>query len=212
MTENKVFIGVPSYAYSNTNWSINLAMMCCDTPSIEAVVADYQTPIEMARTNLTVGFLATECTHLLFWDNDVLVPRNALNRLLAHDKDMIGGLYFQRGEPYTPTILYTAHGTDGDWLTAYDGWAETGLKKVNGIGTGFLLIKRAVFEKMEAPWFKYQIKLTKEGNITHFGEDLYFCAKAETLGFEIWVDLTIKCGHIMYDIITEDTWRKFNHK
>jgi len=65
---------------------------------------------------------------------------------------------------------------------------------VEAIGTGCLLIKRHVFEKVKVPWFEYQWNGDPDGKM--ITEDLVFCEKAKKLGFKIYCDGTIKCGHV----------------
>ena len=58
--------------------------------------------------------------------------------------------------------------------------------KVRTIGTGCILIHRNVLEKIK---FRYQND--KDGM-----DDVFFCTDAINLGYDIFVDTSIKCEHI----------------
>src|SRR5438552_5615559 len=44
------------------------------------------------------------CSHLLFVDTDVIFGPDAINKLIAADKDIVGGRYNKRGFPITSTV------------------------------------------------------------------------------------------------------------
>jgi hypothetical protein len=95
--------------------------------------------ISRARNTLTAKFLhMKDSTHLMFIDADIGWEAWHLLALLNHDKDMIGGLYPMKTMP----IKWVVNGFDG----AEEG--PNGLQEVSKAGTGFLLTKRNVFEKM----------------------------------------------------------------
>ena len=59
------------------------------------------------------------------------------------------------------------------------------LRACLGTGTGGMLIRKAVFDKVPAPWFHWG----------EFSDDLFFCKKASAYGFPIYVDLDTPIGH-----------------
>jgi hypothetical protein len=73
--------------------------------------------------------------------------------------------------------------------------------KVAGAGFGFIAVKYGVFEKMSRPWFgPVAIPNTDENKDVNpdfvlIGEDLSWCTKAISCGFDIWVDPTIRVVH-----------------
>jgi hypothetical protein len=83
-----------------------------------------------------------------------------------------------------------------------------GLVKANRVATAFMMVQRKVFEDMDTkmPGLEYwdentqrtlksffDFKSTPEGYI---GEDYLFCDRARSLGHEVWIDPTIKLGHM----------------
>ena len=72
---------------------------------------------------------------------------------------------------------------------------EERLIKVDGVGTGMLLVHRDVFKAIDPPWFKFQY--TPDGLI-ELSEDYYFSEKAKKAGFELFIDPNCVCGHAKY--------------
>lgn len=148
--------------------------------------------IAHARNLLAQKFLENaDATHLLFWDDDVLPPSDGLMRLLAHDQPIVSGFYTSRALPMRP-IAYRRDAVRQryehvDTLT-------DGLQAVDGVGCGFLLIQRSVFERIEPPWFQY---LCEPGDLNaSLSEDLFFCERARAAGIPILLDTSVRCGHI----------------
>jgi len=150
------------------------------------------------RNDIVKSVLAGDFTHLFFMDSDMQFPEATLSRLLAHDKDVVGGFYSIKIEPYHSTVFIEDHENGVPWRTYNPAPGET-LRQVAGIGTGCLLIKRKVLEAMKWPWFYYR-PVEEEQKFTT--EDVAFCEDARKLGFEVWCDFTIRCGHVGHMLVT----------
>lgn len=123
---------------------------------------------------------------LLFLDDDHLFRPDILNRLLAWDVPIVGGLYLQRMMPFA-SVAYTAKTESGNYipidLTSLPG---EGLAEVCALGTGGMLIRTEVFREIGGQWFEHG----------RASEDLIFCDKAVEAGFPIYVDLGVHLGHL----------------
>lgn len=135
-------------------------------------------------------------THVLFIDDDMIVPPNGLMRLLSHKEPIVGGLYFGRQPPHLP-IAYR-HIKDNQWIPITKFGA--GLQEVDAIGFGFILVERTVLEKMQRPWFEFSDRM---------GEDMYFCEQAKKLGYRILLDADIKCKHLSTVEIGEEHYEAY---
>lgn len=172
-------------------------------------------PIARARNLITHEALSSPgITHLLWTDDDMIYSPDALKRLLAHDKPIVGGLCFDRRHPYKPVI---AREFDPSW--GYDpgtiGWIfdypQDALIEVDFTGGAFLLVRREVFESIR----------TREGNgdpdyakwwdeHPDWGsEDLSFCHRARQAGYKIHVDTGLKIGHVG-EVIVDEAFAKRN--
>jgi len=159
--------------------------------------------ISRARNTLVAKFLTSkDSTHLLFIDADIGFEPWHILVLLNRQVDVIGGLYPMKSMP----IKWCVNGIpDGE--TGPDG-----LEEVSKTGTGFMLIKRDVFEKLNAhpatKPFVNDIGLPEELNPhmktyfdtavrenRYYSEDWTFCENWRDLGGKIWVDKRVLLRH-----------------
>lgn len=150
------------------------------------------------RNDLAKSFLAGNYTHLFFMDSDMRFPQASLSRLLQHDKDIVGGYYTTKVRPFRSTALIE-NGTPGIASIAYSPSSKDKLKQVAAVATGCMLIKRRVFEAMKWPYFWYRPEHERQ---EFASEDVTFCDEARRLGFEVWCDFTLVCGHVGHMIVT----------
>lgn len=172
--------------------------------------------ISRARNTLTAKFLATkESTHLMFIDADIGWEPWHLLALLNHDKDVIGGLYPMKTIPVKWCVNGIPGAPDND---------PNGLLEVTKTGTGFMLIKRHVLEKIAGhpavKPFKNDIGLdpsldqymktyfdTAVRENRYYSEDWTFCENWRDLGGQIWVDKRVLLRHTgtyVFDFATQE--------
>ena len=171
--------------------------------------------ISRARNTLTAKFLHNkESTHLMFIDADIGWEPWHLLVMLNRDVDVIGGLYPMKSLP----VKWCVNGFDG----AEEG--PDGLQEVSKTGTGFLLIKRAVFEKLDAhpatkpfmndiglpvelnPYMKTYFDTAVREN-RYYSEDWTFCENWRDIGGKVWVDKRVLLRHTgtyVFDFQTQD--------
>jgi len=160
--------------------------------------------VNRARNSCATKFLNGDCTHLMFVDADIQFNPNDIVKLIDHDKDIVGGIYPQKTLPPKMVVNYVNNGK-----------TEGNLVEVGTLGTGFMLVKRRVFEKMieeGATPYVDDIRLSKEENANQYDffqctidskgryltEDWSFCRRWRQLGGEIWADKTIALTHVGY--------------
>ena len=161
--------------------------------------------ISRARNTLVSKFLFTkESTHLMFVDADIGWEPWHLLVMLDAQKDVIGGLYPMKSLP----IKWCVNGIPGQPEPA----PEDNLIEVSKTGTGFMLIKRDVFEKLDAhpatkpfkndigldpaldPYMKtYFDTAVREGR--YYSEDWTFCENWRDIGGQVWVDKRVLLRH-----------------
>lgn len=141
--------------------------------------------------------IAEKCSadYLMFVDSDIVFAPAAIWKLIERDKDIIGGIYYGKATPNQP-IVYRLNGRD-----KYEHINEFGKEpfECDGLGTGFMLIKKRVLEaftpevvkRLGKPFNMYQ-----KADGTEQGEDLAFCRRAKSLGFKVWADPSISLGHV----------------
>lgn len=130
------------------------------------------------RERIAERALEMEATHLFFVDSDMKFTSNVLSKLLAHDKDIVGALYYRRYEPKTP-VFNVRYETLPNRIFVQ-----------NTLAAGCMLIKMEVFKKLPKPWFFLGTETLP------LGEDVYFCRKAREHGVQMWCDPTLVVGHV----------------
>jgi hypothetical protein len=118
--------------------------------------------------------------YALFLDSDMRFPSYLLEKLIAHDKDIVAYNYATRRLP-VKTVAFSDFSTL-ECIYSHD---RTGLEEVDAIGMGAMLIKTEVLRKLPQPWFN--ISWLPSGGIW-VGEDIYFCKLAQAHGFKVLVD------------------------
>ena len=160
--------------------------------------------IPRGRNNLMAKMMCNEkATHFMFIDADIRFQAESILQMIAYEKDVIGGLYPKKTIPTNYVInLLPQTKIQGDIFT------------VDTLGTGFLLFKRAVYEKLIAahPETKYvddvglgkqyesmmyaifDCKIDEKGH--YLSEDWLFCRRWQAIGGEIWAHGKTLLNHI----------------
>lgn len=143
------------------------------------------------RSDIARRAIQKGCTHLLFADDDMTFPMHTIIGLLARDLDIVGANCATKAIPPLPTGR-KGEKEDEIVFTRYD---SKGVEEVTRLGTGIMLIKTEVFEKLGEPWFAIPYDNEKKGYI---GEDVFFCRKAMEAGYKLYVDhdLSKQVGHV----------------
>lgn len=206
--KTKVHIAMPCYGgmltestfMSFIKWANTARQLGIDW-TLETMVNE--SLISRARNTLTAKFLeANDATHLFFVDADIGWEPWHLLVLLDRDVDVIGGLYPMKSMP----IKWVVNGFDG----AEEG--PNGLQEVSKAGTGFLLMKRHVFDKLNAhpavkpykndigldPKYDKHLKTyfdtaVRQGR--YYSEDWTFCENWRDLGGKVFVDKRVLLRH-----------------
>ena len=154
-----------------------------------------RTNIVSARNLIVDQAIKQECDWIFWIDDDMVIKPdvNIIEKLMAHDKDIVAPLFFARSYPYIPMIFKRK--TWGTRYCVYDNIIDypKGLLKVDGIGFGCVLTKVEMFKKLAQPYFWAN---------EVFGEDLYFCEGCSRAGVEIYCDTTIDVGHIGAPVVS----------
>lgn len=208
--KQNLFIAVPVYGGGSPVefWQSLMkfqAAPCCNY-SLSFLPGD--SLVSRARNTLTAKFLDSNCTHLLFIDSDLVFSAEQIQRLLDHDKDVVAGFYPKKKDG--PAIEWVCNVFNG--ISAID---ADGLQRIDYAGTGFLLIKRAVFERMieaygaqlkyhpdsrpqdiEYDFWSVGVYEDKNGFRRYLSEDWFFCQRWLDLGGKIYGDTRVILRHI----------------
>jgi hypothetical protein len=147
-----------------------------------------------ARNAIVEAAQQQNCDRILMIDDDMIVDAfdkgkdayDFLKKMIGHDKDICGILYYQRGGECQPVLMKAIN--DRDYRFMYDDEIEHKLQKVDIAGGGCLLIKTKVFDRIPFPYFAPEHE---------YGTDIQLCRQAASKGFEIWADTSIEFGHLL---------------
>jgi GT2 family glycosyltransferase len=173
------------------------------------VVSSTRMPLDAARNEILQIAMKNSPDYLWWLDSDMVLPQNinVLQSLIDMDKDMTSALYFRREYPYHPVFIIVKDGRP----CVVKPLPIRQILKVDAVGMGCLLVKKKVFEelmKSEEPVFEFKQKIFPE-SVETMGEDINFCLKAKKLGFEIYLNSNIVCGHIGSTVIDEKIYFKY---
>lgn len=195
----KLYVATPSYdgkvtcSYAN---SLVRTYMACGIAGIE-VCNDLKIGccyVDFARNWLVHRFLQSDADSLLFVDADMGWDENAVVRLYQSPFGIAGGVYpMKQDRPQYPIELL--------------GPQSDGFVEAKYLPTGFMLVKRAVFDHLAAradiPLYKdaqsgemvysfFQCIPNAEG---YTGEDTEFCNRWRKIGGRVWCLPSIDFEH-----------------
>jgi hypothetical protein len=158
-------------------------------------------PYDHSRNTCCQVALDNKMEWLFFLDSDVIPPRDAILRLMAHKQPIISGVYCRRSDPHGIPVMLRG----GQWLTNEGVCGK--VIDVDLVGAGCLLIHRTALEtirdkgpldpKRGKTWFDWRVDmkhLLPEGKA--MSEDFMFCMRAKELGYKILVDTSVRCKHV----------------
>lgn len=179
--------------------------------------------ITRARNNMAHAFLGSDADYLFWIDADIKFRWEDALRMLEADVDLIGGIYPKKEINWSSVREAAAKGEEN--LANFTGSFvvnTVGMEpeitvpqhlpcEVAAIGTGFMLVKRKVFEDMKAytPTFRSDMNTYSGQEIYAFfldpicpdsnrflSEDYYFCEQYRKHGGKVYAAPWCKMGHM----------------
>ena len=184
MPNKSVFVATPCYGglvYYNYVRSLLDTVVHLNNNGVGVKIAGMgnESLITRARNQMVAQFMETDCSHMMFIDADVGWNGADVKKLLDWDKEIIGGVYpmkqyffeksesafhdsFDANNTFSPTMFKSKLLTYPVNYASDTIDVKKGLVSLKHIPTGFMLVKRCVFEKMMK---KYpEMKLTQDAN------------------------------------------------
>lgn len=184
------------------------------TPGVKLIWEDpnrtFANPISSNRNMIVKRFLQTDCDYLLMIDDDV-VPLHNPCELVHQHLDVLGfpALVRSSGQVINWTA-YVPH-SDGVGYSAIDLDSFDDMfdvLEVAIVGTGCILIKREVLEKVKAP---FHSEFDDDG-CQKYGTDFAFCRRATNAGFTVYTAIHRRCEHFKkVGLSNMDAWDTINY-
>lgn len=160
----------------------------------------------LARERLTEWALKGGVDYMFMIDDDMICPTDLFEKLIKHKVDIVSALAFMRLPPHRPVIFRVEEGYDAMAHTEYyvphivNNYPKDTLLECDAVGFGCALIDMNVIKRMAKPWFM---------STTSSGEDVWFCKRAKDAGARVFMDTSVKLGHIgLPPIITEEDYER----
>jgi hypothetical protein len=237
LRKHKLFVATPMYGGQC------FGMYCKSALDLQGLCSNYgievrfsfifnESLITRARNYLVDEFLRSGFTHMLFIDSDIHFDPRDVIALLALDRDIIGGPYPKKSIKWSSVKQAILNNPNiepgeldkvtGDYVfnpvPGTDKFSVAEPVEVLEIGTGYMMIKRHVFEKFEAayPELRYKPDHVGQDNFDgsryihayfdtvidhgksdrYLSEDYMFCQWWRNIGGQIWLCPWMKTHHI----------------
>lgn len=234
------FGGQVSSIYASSLFALQSAVRGKSNLELKVHLRDGDALITRARANLVALFLDDPAaTHFLFVDADIGFAPEQVFRLIECGADVVAGIYpikrvnwekarraIDANRPNLPaaSLDYVLEIDDPDHVMVVNGFA-----RVRYAGTGFLMIRRHVLEKMCKHYASLQFFrehshdalsgsrnrfalfecLIDPATGTYLSEDFAFCKRWTDLGGEIWADLDSRLDHVGPSVFHGDIASQF---
>jgi hypothetical protein len=221
------FGGQLSSIYVKSIFRLQGALRTKSNVEMKVLLRDGDALITRARANLMTQFLDdASTTHFLFIDADIGFEPEQVFRLIECGADMVAGVYpikrvnwekarrlieNKRANIAPAALDYVLELENPDHVAVVNGFT-----RIRYAGTGFLMIRRHVFEKMCVAYPSLQFFrehshddlagsrnrfalfecMIDPADGTYLSEDFAFCKRWTDMGGEIWADLTSKLDHV----------------
>ena len=163
----------------------------------------------IVESAITIGadwLLMLDDDHVICTDDDPGNPQTGaeaydfLRKLMDHDVDIVGPVYYQRGGSAQPVVMDENEFGEPAFISDLD--LTGGLDERAVQGGGCILIKMEVFNKIDTPWFEPEFQ---------WGTDIQLCKKAREKGFKVYNDSSLEIGHVMSEriVVTSKNKDKF---
>jgi len=236
------FGGQVSSIYASSIFALQRALHAKSNVDLTVHLRDGDALITRARANLVTLFLDDPAaTHLLFIDADIGFTPEQVFRLIESGADMVAGVYpikrvnwnkakraIEAGRLNVPaaSLDYVLELDDPDHVGVVNGFT-----RVRYAGTGFLMIRRHVIERMCQHPDHAQLQFFREHSLdalagspnrfalfecmidpatgTYLSEDFAFCKRWTDIGGEIWADLDSRLDHVGPSVFHGDVASQF---
>jgi hypothetical protein len=242
MVATPCFGGQVSSIYAGSVFHLQRAARSRPNMDLTVLMRDGDALITRARANLVTLFLDNpSATHLLFVDADIGFTPDQVFRLIESEADVVAGVYpikrvnwdkakwmLESNRPPSPSAAldYVLEIDDPDRVVTVDGFT-----RVRFAGTGFLMIRRHVLERMCQHPAYASLQFFKEHSFdalagspnrfalfecmidqktgTYLSEDFAFCKRWTDIGGEIWADLESRLDHVGPSVFHGDVASQF---
>lgn len=208
--ERNVYPGAVKSLWKNTfGAKVTAALTAHGWQDAEPAWVDQFPSVAAQRDYAMMAAVTMGASHVLFLDSDMTWTQDGtlLDKMLRHHSaGMVSGVYHLKKWPYWAVALTDGYIDAESYEVNYtyvkrDALQGTDLVPAQAIGMGCALVPVKAAQAIGTrPWFEYMPNRIGLPTVT---EDMAFCARVRAIGCPVWVDPTVKCGHIAQQEISE---------
>lgn len=148
-----------------------------------------------ARTHLVQQALSDpSVTHVMFLDDDILMPQDAVPKMAYSNYPIISGVYLKKNNQQESTSTQVVEDSKYIYTQKQLPPDRNGKPMPASLtGAGLLMVEVDVFKKLPQPWF--QFVMGPDGKVM-IGEDAYFLHAAARSGIPTYCDPSIVGVHV----------------
>lgn len=186
----RLLIGVPTLDFMHTEFVKSMTALIMRLKD-ERIPFDLEiisgTLVYFARDNIASKAINNDYTHVLWLDSDMVFTPDILDDLKFCGQQFVTGIYHARRRGHQSCIFKSIDITQG--IERFDKYPNQTFQ-IAGCGFGCCLTATEILKAVQET----------EGScftpIKQYGEDLAFCLRATKLGYKIWCEPSVVCGHI----------------
>jgi hypothetical protein len=163
----KIFLATPCYGgmvCQEFMQSVLTTLHACmvNGVGLQVFMVGNESLIPRGRNQIVSEFMCSDCSHLFFVDADIQFNAQDVLKLINHDKDVVVGAYPLKSDPIRYFINWKYKESEAD--------EKSTLREVTDAGTGFMMIKKEVIEKMKSEYT--ELHYTGDLNDDSYRQDL----------------------------------------
>lgn len=162
-------------------------------PAGHDLAFDFVKGYDCAVARNRIGKMAQEggYDYVLMVDSDTIIPPDALELMLDTPVNICLGVCPRKNTNEMKTAMIKLGDSFYHDSYFYPELPE-GKTRIRGGGFACALVRSYVFTALDYPYFQY---VTNADGST-LSEDFYFCQNAALMGFDVWMDPRVRCGHL----------------
>lgn len=200
----KLLVGVPSLDF------VHVDFVKCLTALVQRLKDDgvrfevflcNGTLAHVARDRVACKAINEGFTHVLWLDADMIFTPDILEDLSFSGHDFVTGLAASRRPPYMLCSFRTVNREKIVPFELDDLPQET--VEIEGCGLACVLISTEILREVQ---FRYKSCFIP---MDIFGEDLAFCVRAREMGHRIYLEPTVRVGHIGHNAVWPEDHKRY---
>lgn len=185
----KLLIGIPTMDFVHVEF---MKCLCALIQRLRDEKVDFTldinsgTLVYLARERISHRAINEEYTHVLWLDSDMIFQPSLLDDLMFSGKSFVTGIYHARRKGYASCIFKSIEINKIERFEEYP--AET--FEIAGCGFGCVLVETEILKSVCLN------KGTCFTPLKYLGEDIAFCQRAREMGYKLYCEPSVVCGHI----------------